>query len=192
MCESSLPPNYSTERKLLNLNDLSTGSILAITPAMGAALAEASGVCLESQGHTPGVRITVRGYRDSSYALAWQPTTAQARRSWNDPRDATEMGAEGIAILLAKAEIGYDVLRRSWQGTGFDYWMGMTSASGLQDMAGLEISGIRNGDDRTVRARVREKLQQVNQSVSRTPDAYVIVVEFGTPLAEVQRNERNE
>lgn len=177
---------------MLNLNDLSAGNIPAITPAMGAALAEAGGVCLESQGHTPGVRLAVRGYHDSSHDLTWTPVSAQAGRSWNDPRNATEMGAEGIAILLAKAEIGYEVLRRAWQGTGFDYWIGTLSAVGVQDMAGLEISGIRNGDDRIVRARVREKLQQVSQSVNKPQDAYVIVVEFSTPLAEVQRNERDE
>lgn len=177
---------------MLDLNELSAGNIPAITPAMGAALAEAGGVCLESQGHTPGVQMMVRGYHDGSYGLAWRPVSEQARRSWNDERKATEMGAEGIAILLAKSEIGYEILRRSRQGTGFDYWMGMVSDVGVQDMAGLEISGIRNGDDRTVSARVREKLQQANQSGNRPSEVYVIVTEFGTPIAEVHQNERNE
>ena len=159
---------------------------------MGAALAEAAGVCLESQGHTPGVQIAVRGYRDGGYALTWPPVSAQARLSWNDPRYATEMGAESIAILLAIAETGYVALRRSWQGTGFDYWLGTASTPGVQEMAGLEISGIRNGDESTVRARVREKLQQANQAGKGQLKTCVIVVEFGTPLAEVQHNERDE
>ena len=177
---------------MLDLNELSAGSVPAITPAMGAALAEAGGVCLESQGHTPGVRLTVQGYHGGSYRLTWHPASEQARRSWNDERKATEMGAEGIAVLMAKAEIGYEILRRSWQGTGFDYWMGRVSDAGVQDMAGLEISGIRNGAARTVSARVREKLQQVAQPGNRPADVYVIVIEFGTPLAEVHRNERAE
>ena len=179
-------------RPMLDLNELSAGNVPAITSAMGAALAEAGSVCLESQGHTPGVRLIMQGYRDGSYGLTWHPVSEQARRSWNDERKATEMGAEGIAILIAKSEIGYEILRRSWQGTGFDYWMGTVSDAGVQDMAGLEISGIRNGDARTVRARGREKLQQANQSGNRPSHIYVIVIEFGTPLAEVHQNERNE
>ena len=148
---------------MLNLNDLAAGDIPAITSAMGAALAEAAGVCLESQSHAPGVHLTVRGYRQGGYALHWPPVSAQALRSWDDPRLATEMGAEGIAVLLAKAEIGYEVLRRAWQGTGFDYWLGAASADGVQGMVGMEVSGIRHSGDRVVRARVREKLQQVGQ-----------------------------
>lgn len=177
---------------MLNLNDLSEGNIPAITPAMGAALAEAGAVCLESQGHGPGVWLAVRGYRDNGYTLDWPAVSSQALHSWDDPRLATEMGAEGIAVLLAKAEIGHDVLRRAWQGTGFDYWLGAADAEGVQDMVGLEVSGIRRGDVRAVRARIREKLQQVGQFENQQPEAYVIVVEFGMPLAEIQRYERTE
>lgn len=187
-----LPQKHSTEHNLLDLNDLSAGNIPAITPAMGAALAEAGGVCLESQGHGSGVRLSVRGYREGGYTLRWQSASPQALRSWDDPRLATEMGAEGIAVLLAKAEIGYEVLRRAWQGTGFDYWMGAASADGVQGMVGLEVSGIRRGGDRLVRARIREKLQQVGQFENQGPEAYVIVVEFGMPLAEIQQYERTE
>ncbi len=192
MGDSSFTTNCRVELALLNLNDLSVGNIPAITPAMGAALAEAGAVCLESQGHTPGIRLAVRGYRDGGYTLDWPAVTAQALHSWDDPRLATEMGAEGIAVLLAKAEIDHDVLRRAWQGTGFDYWLGAANAEGVQGMAGLEVSGIRRGDDRAVRARIREKLQQVGQFANQQPEAYVIVVEFGMPLAEIQRYERTE
>ena len=143
---------------MLNLNDLGKGDIPAISPAMGASLAEAGGVCLESQGHTQGVQLIVRGYSDNVYTLVWPPITEQSRRSWNDPENATEYGALGFGILIAKAEIGYEVIRRSWKGTGFDYWIGEASDEGFVNKAGLEISGIRDGDEHIIRARVREKL----------------------------------
>ena len=172
---------------MLNLNNLGKGDIPAISPRVGASLAEAGGVCLESQGHTQGVRLTVRGYCDKSYALAWPPITEQSCRSWNDPENATEHGAMGIAILIAKEEIGYEIIRRSWKGTGFDYWMGMASDEGFVNKAGLEISGIRKGDNSIIRARVRQKIQQTGQSDHTQLEIYVIVVEFGRPLAEVQK-----
>ena len=49
----------------------------------------------------------------------------------------------------------------------------------------LEISGIREGNDQQVKARVQQKLKQTDRSDGALP-AYVIVVEFGEPLAEVQ------
>lgn len=98
---------------------------------------------------------------------------------------ATEHGAVGIAVLLAQKEIGYTVIERSRKGTGFDYWMGEMSEHLFQNKARLEISGIRKGDDQNVRARVNQKLQQINRSDGTLP-SYVIVVEFGQPLAEVQ------
>ena len=89
--------------------------------------------------------------------------------------------------LIAKEVIGYSVIRQSRIGTGFDYWIGEESSEGFLHKAGLEISGIRRGDYNRVRARVRKKLRQASRS--RQLPTYAIVVEFGNPLAEVQKNE---
>ncbi len=176
---------------MLDLNDLGAGDIPAITPAVGNALAEAASICLESQGHTQGVQLTIRGCRENTHVLTWNPVAAQAQLSWNDPDYATEKGAEGIAILVAKAEFGYSIIRQSWKCTGFDYWMGDASEEGFGDKAGLEISGIRKGEDSAIRARVREKLRQAGRSANSGLRTYVIVVEFGRPVTEVQENERS-
>lgn len=170
---------------MLNLNSLGNG-LPAITPSFGMSLAEAGGVCLESQGHAQGVQLNVRGYSNRRYPLAWPPITEQIRRCWNDHEVATEHGAVGIAVLLAQKEIGYTVIERSRKGTGFDYWMGEMSEYLFQNKARLEISGIRKGSDQQVRERVRQKLQQINRSDGTLP-SYVIVVEFGQPRAEVQK-----
>ena len=168
----------------LNLSDLSDG-LPAIPPAFGQTLAEVGGLCLESQGHGRGVQLRVRGYRDNSYSLEWPQVTEQDLRGFNDPEEATEWGAVGVAVLLAKREIGYSVIERSRKGTGFDYWMGDESELPFERKARLEVSGIRRGSSREVNARVRQKLKQIERS-GDSPAAFVIVVEFGTPLAEVR------
>lgn len=168
---------------MLDLKDLGHG-LPAITPNFGLALAEAAGVCLESQNHVQGVQLRTRGYSNKSHSLAWPDVTEQTRRCWNDQEVATEHGAVGIGVLLAQREIGYTVVERSVKGTGFDYWMGK-EFDNFENKARLEISGIRHGNDRDVKARIMEKLKQTDRSDGSLP-AFVIVVEFGRPLAEVQ------
>ncbi len=173
---------------MLNLNDLVNGFHPAISPKFGLALAEAAGVCLESQGHDIGVQLHVRGFLKSIFKLNWPPVNEQSRRTWNDPEVATEHGAMGIAVLLTKKATGYTVLERSRKGTGFDYWVGDKSTKPFQEKARLEISGIRKGTESDVKNRVRQKLKQTTRSANTLP-AFAIVVEFGKPLAEVQENE---
>ena len=172
---------------MLELSSLGEGRVPAITPAVGNMLAETAGVCLEAEGHAPGVRLLVRGYLDARYPLTWPLITVQALRAWNDRERAREFGAEGIALLVAERELGYAVIECSRRGTGFDYWMGIESAGTFQREARLEVSGIRQGNDRVVRTRVWQKLQQTDRSDAVQLPAYVIVVEFGRPLAEVQK-----
>ena len=93
-----------------------------------------------------------------------------------------------VAMLLAERETGQSVIRQSHIGTGFDFWLGNASPEGLLESAVLEVSGIRQGNDGMVEARMREKLQQMRRSRSLTLPAYVIVVEFGRPLADVRRD----
>ncbi len=172
---------------MLDLRILSEGDIPAISPSVGAFIAEAGGVCLEHNSHRRGHTLLVRGYRNSRYFLSWPLITSQSLAAWNDLEQATEYGAIAVAVLVAKAEIGYEILRQSRKGTGFDYWIGSASEEGFVEKAGLEISGILTGDDRTIKARVKDKLTQTDQSDQSQLEMYVIVVEFGRPLAEVQK-----
>lgn len=175
---------------MLDLNELRQG-MPAITPAFGETLAEAAGVCLESQGHIQGVELRVIGYASNLYSLYWPTITDQTRRTRNDLQEATELGAMAIAVLLSRKEIGYSVIERSVKRTGIDYWLGADDgAPPFQNKARLEISGILkasgNNVERAVKARVNQKLRQTERSDGSLP-AYVIVVEFGSPLAEVQQ-----
>ena len=169
----------------LDLRNLRNG-FPGMLSSLGDTLAQAGGVCLESQGHIPGVQLQVMGYLYNTYSMDWPEVTQQARKCLNDPNEATEWGAVSVAILLAKSELGYSVMERSRKGTGFDYWIGDETELPFDRKARLEISGIRKGSNLDVKARVREKLKQVAQS-GPSPTAYVIVVEFGTPLASIEK-----
>ena len=171
---------------MLNLDELGEGRIPAVTRRFGKALAELAGVSLESQGHASGVTLQIQGTSENSYPLTWPFVPERAFRAY-DPDEATEFGATGIAVLLAKQEIGYVAIERSRKGSGIDYWMGNeTDTLPFQRRARLEISGIRKGDENAVKSRVQQKLKQAERSDETKLPAFVIVVEFGRPLAEVQ------
>lgn len=173
----------------LDLTELSSGNIPAITPAIGNLLAEAAAVCLESQGHVQHVRLIVSGVTSSELALAWTPIDSRSIEAWNDLQEATEFAAVSIAILLVKNVVGYQVIQRSRKGTGIDYWLGDDTVFPHTRKARLEVSGILTGNERTVRSRVHSKLRQTELSDAAHGGlpAYVIVVEFGTPLAEIHQ-----
>ena len=192
---------------MLDLNELDTDDIPGVDRQKGNDLAKAAAVCLESQEHVPGASLTIRGVSNSSYTLTWPLVTPQSRRTRADAQEATEDGAAGIATLLAIREIGQTVILRSHRPTGIDYWLGnddrsnvniaeRTMTAELQDYVEndelvvrgrMEVSGILQGNDSEIRARTREKLSQTDQSDSSALPAYVIVVEFERPLAEVTK-----
>ena len=172
-----------TPEKMIDLNELNSG-LPAISPAFGSCLAEAGGVCLAAQGHQFDKEMLVQGTHQKSFRLRWPQITQQVLNCWNDLESATEHGAMGVAILLIRKLAGYSVVQRSRKGTGFDYWLGHDDGIPFQNMARLEVSGIRKGDERTIKTRVRQKLKQVAKSDGSLP-AYIVVVEFGTPISEV-------
>lgn len=151
-------------------------------------MAEAAGACLESQGHSRGVELQVIGHIRKRYIPDWPAVTEQTRRAWMEKKEAVEYGATAIAVLLSKEDLGYLAVERALIRTSIDYWLGQSDGVLFQRQARLEISGILNaGDDvaGAVRARVNQKLRQAARSGSPLP-TYVIVVEFGSPVAEVE------
>ena len=149
-------------------------------------MAQCAGVCLESQGHTPGRQLTVRGSIQNSYTLDWPTVSAQVRRTWADSIEATELAAEGIAISLLREETGYVTIERAALGTRIDRWLGNAGdAPYFQRKARLETSGILHGGEGDIRRRLRERTERLNLTDNPLP-AYVVVVEFSRPLAEVE------
>jgi len=161
----------------------------AITPSFGAALAEACAICLEEQGHSQGVEISVDGDFRATFKLYWENITDQMLRCWNDREFTTEQAAYGIAFMLINRLTDFTVIERSRKGTGFDYWLGVednTNELPFQNKVRLEVSGIREGDDRRIKARVKQKVDQTKPSDGIFP-AYIVVVEFSKPLSYMVR-----
>ncbi len=170
----------------LALEDLCTG-MPALTPAAGERLAEAASVCLDERGHALACELVVSGSHSETFRLERLEVSDLLRRTYDDPEEATEEGACGVAILLARALTGLSVVRRARKGTGFDYYLGTEDILDFQ--ARLEVSGIRQGTEAQVEARRRQKRAQIARSDADlgTLVAYAIIVEFGEPKAVVDR-----
>lgn len=153
--------------QILNLQRLNQG-LPAITPAFGAAIAEAGAICLSDEAHQPGVILEVEGEFSAQFGLDWQPVTEQTRRCWHDEEYTTEQAAYGIAFLLILQLTDFTVIERSRKGTGFDYWLGSQDSATIlpfERMACLEVSGIRKGNQGQINARVKQKTEQVRSPI---------------------------
>jgi hypothetical protein len=172
--------------KQITLETLTKETIPGITSAIGAFLAEAAQVCLEDQKHPSGIELKVCGIFHENCNILWARVldAAQIERCWNDEEKATEYGAYGIAILLIFAFTDLTIVRNSRKGPGIDYWLGNKGDPLFQNKARLEVSGIRQDKKGYVAARVKQKIAQVSKDRKGLP-AYIIIVEFSTPLAEV-------
>lgn len=180
--------------QILNLQSLSQG-LPAITPAFGAAIAEAGAICLTDEAQQPGVTLKVEGEFSATFKLDWQPVTEQTRRCWNDEEYTTEHAAYGIAFLLILQLTNLTVIERSRKGTGFDYWLGnQNSATTLpfERMARLEVSGIRKGTQGQINTRVKLKTEQTRASDAQGLPAYIIVVEFSRPISIINAKQNPE
>jgi hypothetical protein len=161
-----------------------------ITPRIGAYLAEAAVTCLEDETHRSGVAMLIDGDCDHRLRIRWiaEGNRDQRVRAWNDPDEATEQGACGIAVLLVETLTEYTVVERARKGPGFDYWLGKKDSVVplFQDKARLEVSGLRRGDNRAVDSRLRRKDKQIEVSNSSGLPGLVAVVEFGSPRTRVR------
>lgn len=173
---------------LIHLSDLFRTRFEVLTPALGENLAEAAAFCLATSGHLQGVHFNVTGVATSHYQVTWSELPENVSAARNDMKEATEDGASGIAILLARVHLGYEVFYRSHQGTGFDYLMREIGSDVDVIPARLEVSGIMKGDHSEIRKRIADKSQQVKRREEPQDErpAFVIVVEFSNPLARIE------
>jgi hypothetical protein len=170
----------------LSLASLKEG-MAGMEPALGESCSHAAGVCLEYEKHIPGkTTLSIDGTCDVVYSLTWDPVTEQMSRSWSDLQGATEWGASGLAAVIVQDLFGYQILQRSWKGTGFDYWIGNSNDNEpmFQNKARLEVTGILHGSERDISTRLKEKQYRFAEYPHELP-AIVVVVEFGTPRSRI-------
>lgn len=175
---------------ILDLQQLREG-IPGLTTALGDVHSESAAVCLENQGHSETVDLEVQNSDEQQYQLVRQPVTDTMRRAYFDLQRATELGACGVAILLAREVTGLTAIQQSRKGGGFDYYLGPANQTEdtlpFQNSARLEVSGILSGTDKQFGARVKLKLHQSQPSDDTGLPAIAVVVEFGRPQAQVAK-----
>lgn len=185
--KSPKPTGTKPKQVLLDLMSLRRG-IPALTTSLGTVHAEAASICLTSQGHKPQIQLKVRRRKVPTFMLDWPVAKGKMKRAYNDDDEATEWGASGIAILFVRESTGLTAIERSKKGTGIDYWLGPPSKKGalpFQNKARLEVSGLRNGTDAQIEARVEKKIEQSKTSDRTRLSAYIVVVEFSGPQLEM-------
>jgi hypothetical protein len=169
--------------RVLFLSSLAEGA-LGVTPAFGLFMAEAAAVCFDERGHRSPVSLQIEGDLSAVFDVHLLEVTRQMKNAHHDKEEATEYGACAIAALVLRDLVGLTILRRSKKGTGFDYWLAPEDSPLFRNASRLEVSGIRRGGEREIRARVRAKERQIAQSSLSLP-VYLAVVEFGAPRVRI-------
>jgi len=163
---------------------------LGISSAYGSFLAEAAAYCLNLRKHPNPVRLLLTGNYSSSGIFQWDNLTQELARTYSDLQEATEYGAYAIAIVVSVHLTGIAHVERSAKGTGIDYWLGQGNEEigVFQRSARLEVSGIFEGGESTISARLKKKLSQITQSDKTLLPAYIAIVEFGSPETRLVKN----
>jgi len=146
---------------------------------------------LDQCNHSVGVSLRVdQDHGSSTWLIQWDDKNiniAAIRRSYNQD-DATQFGAEAVALLISIKITEFDAVERSMTKSGIDYWLGYSSDGPdkpFQRASRLEISGIfEESKTNKVSSRVKSKTAQTHPTDLFSP-AYVVVVEFSTPYATV-------
>ena len=174
-------------RKLF-LEDLEK-EIPEISPAFRSIMKEAAQYCLNFFGHKPGVTLIVRGIFEEEIQLFWDKTTISnaEKKTWSDTKEAARYAAKAISILLIKILTDYNHFERLYQGLGVDFFIS-NNENPVSDkrLARLEISGIfQETKKKTVNIRQKIKKKQVKKSDYLGISVYIVVVELGTPKANI-------
>jgi len=177
----------------LRLDSLESG-IPALTSRRAGVHMEACVWCLLECGHSNGVHLKVTEQQNGLcyYRLFWPENEVDIEainRTYNKD-DGPEDGAVAIALLLIREKTDYTAVRRSVTRTGIDYWLGYKSVLDNQifarESSRLEVSGIlKQNRSNKLKYRIEKKLEQTKRSDYSSFPAYVVVVEFSQPKAEM-------
>ena len=124
--------------------------------------AEAAMVLLEPwypPPETPGEVVYEASPRRA--VVHWRAQDAQVRGSYEDDHDAISAGAYAM-VFAALIALGYRIPRRAFHGSGADYIVTRPGEPD-NDFIRLEVSGLLQGSNADVVARVREKLAQLER-----------------------------
>ena len=187
-----------SELHIIDIEQLRNG-VGCLTVEQCSATCQAAQVALTEAGHPVSVRCEVEDQESPLFTVEVQwaelekPSTV---RSWRQRQRLGEWAAEGIAFLMVDEFTPFtvvdqsEVYTRPGGGTGIDYYLGAKENLDCEDeddfpehAARLEISGIlRPSASNSLKARVSDKIESTKKSDSDGTPAFIIVVEFETPV----------
>jgi len=173
---------------LLDIDRLRQDNIPGIDDVWGALLAKACVMALKSQHHESGVFLSIEGVLQNVASIQWEDFTigTQTIRAWGEPREMTEYAACGLAIVIILACTSFTVIERSYQTTGFDYWLGHKDSQLFEYHGRLEVAGLRSASISEISATMKRKSKQTRTSDHLEIPAYIAVVEFSRPYANTE------
>lgn len=161
-----------------------------VSEGINTSFKEAIKVCLEINKHPQGQLFLIEGEISHEFNAHWEPVTQQLFDAWLDRQETLEAAACGIAVHIILSHTNYTVKKRSWKGTGFDYWLGVKDEPDdlFQNVGKLEVSGIsEETKTNTPDYRVNKKIKQIDKFKDKypAPVSYIIIVEFTAPKSLV-------
>ncbi len=176
---------------VLDAQELLDPERFRLTYARLAQLHEGVIVAMVLHHHPSGVSISMEGLSTAPATLIWveQTLTPAMQAAWADPRELVEAAATGVAFLLIRARTVYTIIRRSWQGSGIDFWLGFADDPTYTNRAGLEVSGMHTATRSRFNERIKRKREQVRASADLGIPLYVVVFVCDQPRAYLDREE---
>lgn len=178
------------QARQLDLDSLST-EIPVMTPGYAGYCKESCMVCLESQGHSSGVTLSVDwGGDNENLTVRWVGSAdSQMKAAHHEPTTATDAGACAIALLLVRELTDYTAVQQAAIGTTVDYFLArrpLDDTLVFNHAARLEASGIREEKGtNTVSARANRRLGRLKDD---SLPALIVIVEFASPKSKMVRS----
>jgi hypothetical protein len=157
----------------------------ALSPGVALAGVEACEVSLVRRHEPPTTTIVEDAGNAAEIRLIWELPSESVRHAWRDHAQATEKGAEILAILCVETRRGLVAVERALRGSRVDYYLAEPGA-GIEAAAALEVGGI---DDGSIKHLLGQKCLQASRNPDRLP-ALAAAVRFADPrvmIADVEK-----
>lgn len=156
-----------------------------LTAGIALGFREAAEVCLDRH-HSPPTSLTVDRRKQINAVAEWQAPDDRTKHAWANEIDTTEAGAYCVALAAIELTDDLVAVRRAETHTGADYYVAPrgTSPGDLEEAFRLEVSGMNEGDQASVKTRLRQKLEQTARGRSSLP-AIAAVVAFSPPQVAI-------
>ena len=156
-----------------------------LTTGVALGFREAAEVCLDRH-HSPPTEMTVDRGSQINAVAEWQSPDERTKHAWANEIDTTEAGAYCVALAAIELTDDLVAVRRAETHTGADYYVAPrgTSPGDLEEAFRLEVSGMDEGNQASVKTRLRQKLEQTARGRSSLP-AIAAVVAFSPPQVAI-------